>query len=657
MKLVPSSYDSNSLTGYSIFRFMGDSWETQSPVDVRYSPRADAEPIFGVNIRKERTITLGLQMGASTAHTEVDTLNKIFNTKGTAERALVATDSDDSNRQWYLNAIPARIKIQGAAYIADLKAGYGYWRTVGTATDAWAGTASGETHDIAGTAVFGNAHALPVISFMPTAAKGGGNIYRRLVINTNPTDVTLTGGYNIAGTAGWDTATAVSGGKVQADGDDVRVFVDNREQDRWFGTSTHDINQAATFIYTNLTWQPRIELTTLETFGTATVITTLPFARPSGKSATSMWKRLPASGLGLVGSEVFTWTGKDDANFKVTGVTRSALGTSAGTASAGSTFKWMEHLIWVLYGSTTLTAPVVDDTYKPIIDLANINVTRAYTVFTDNAGKRTMSWQGGVNSRSGPDTEVYTGSHTAFASPATEMGMAIRSWLKGNRYQDENADLQWNIYVPEGATAIDATRQTYRNSSAWPKIAALYVSDNGRSWGSPIFNDGTASPGTAGTWGTITSSGVSLGGTKYYIRFQFKGGVGAGTASGGTPYEADWEINSATLYLDTSRQPTISFGSEITDVYDLDATLSVSPSGDSFRITRQIKINQTLVVDCANKLVYLQEDNTRGPLPATPQSQLEWLRLTPGVTNTFTLTETGLTAMTVTTTWQCRSLS
>jgi hypothetical protein len=107
----------------------------------------------------------------------------------------------------------------------------------------------------------GDDDCYPIIRIKPITAKTGGYSKKRWVAikwnatagqNTYPTLIVM------------DTATEVAGGDMQADGDDLRVWSDGQEIDRWFGAGTgvqYGPNHATTNIWVNLNWQATVSLT------------------------------------------------------------------------------------------------------------------------------------------------------------------------------------------------------------------------------------------------------------------------------------------------------------------------------------------------------------------------------------------------------------
>jgi hypothetical protein len=429
--------------------------------------------------------------------------------------------------------------------------------------------------------------------------------------------------------------------RMQADGDDLRVIVDGAERDRWLS----GINTSTTKVWANLSLSPRIELSLSGAIAGSGAVTTLAFKKTGGWK--SVIKRLPSRGELVIGSEVFSWTSKSEGDIAVSGVTRAIHGSSMASHADGDVCKWLEHDVWLVYGDPTLGAPVVDDTQKPMVDLTSTNASHVYTSMADLTGRRSGAWAASVLGRRGSESTTYTGDHEADADPATEMGMSIRSWLSGSRWQDENAELMWQIKVTQGVTTVSMTGEKFRSSSSWPGIAALEVSRDGRRWAT-VWNEAT--PSALNTWEAVTHSTVSLGATYSMLRFRLKGGIGAGSS-----YRASFEVNDVTLALDAAGVPVIAPGAEQSAV-DLDLKVTNQTSGEVFALRRQVNLNDQLEVDCAKRMVTNLANNVRGPLVDRPDGQTEWLRLLPGVTNTIKVEDTGLSGVDVTALYEDRNL-
>jgi len=157
---------------------------------------------------------------------------------------------------------------------------------------------------------------------------------------------------------GLDTAALVSAGKVQADGDDFRVFIDSEEAPRWFGTAAnHDFNSQYTQVWVNFELEPAKEaildgaIDNSQTTITVTKGDTSPF---------------PSFGFLVIESECIEYTGKTQSTF--TGCVRASRGTSAASHADGLSCYWVEKKIQCVYGHTAATAPDARDDRKPMFD-------------------------------------------------------------------------------------------------------------------------------------------------------------------------------------------------------------------------------------------------------------------------------------------------
>lgn len=484
-----------------------------------------------------------------------------------------------------------------------------------------------------------------------TAVGGGLAAAGYCYVDTEQIQYTISGSTFTAVTRGLNGTSAathldnavIKWSRTQADGDDWRVYIDGVEVDRAFGTSTNAFNLAATKIFSRVPLQARIEIGLGVAIDNSTAITEIYFQ--DTKAYRTLFGRLPSSGQLIIGSEAFTWTGKDAKAFKLTGVKRTVFSTTIAAHAVGDACKWMEHIIQIVYGDFTLGAPVTDTTRTPIWDLTSTNLSHVYTSMSDAAGLRAGRWAGSIlsyRSRGRGDTGLYTGNQTAQADPATELGVTINSWKSGSRYQDENADIVWTINVPQGVTTVTATGEKRRTSSDWPTYT-FEASINGSKWIN-IWTEATPS-GSAAWENWSAHSAVALGATYYWLRFRMKGSVGAGSG-----YYAASELNDITLTL--ASKPTITLGAEVASPYDLNVKLSNSATSEYFTVRRMIDVGQSLQVNLKTRVCTYLKDNTVGPRIEYPDTQTEPMTLKPAVTNTFTITETGLANMDIDFAWE-----
>ena len=142
---------------------------------------------------------------------------------------LVATHSEDgSDYQLYCRVQSlAQEQNQPMTWTVILQTGMTAWISVSEETSSWSPTGTGGNKNIT---VGGNEETVLSLNATTTTAPTAGYIYQQLyqLVNVN----------GIAhGNRPWcltlNTAALVTAGKMQADGDDLRVFVDNVEVNRW----------------------------------------------------------------------------------------------------------------------------------------------------------------------------------------------------------------------------------------------------------------------------------------------------------------------------------------------------------------------------------------------------------------------------------------
>lgn len=433
----------------------------------------------------------------------------------------------------------------------------------------------------------------------------------------------------------------IKNSKVQADGDDFRVFVDGTETDRKFGTGSGGFNQALTLVYARAPLRSRIEIPLATAIAASGAITSIDLS--TDRIYREAFNRLPEAGQMMIGSEALTWTEKDTKTFQLKGtVTRACFDTSEGAHAVADTCKWLEHIIQLQYGDLSASAPTIDATRIPMWDLTSTNLSRVYTSMSDNAGLRAGRFRGDLGSprsKGRGGTRLYSAAANTEADPATVLGIYAESWLSGSRYQDESIDANWQIYIPQGATTVTATGRKRRTSSSWPTFT-FDASTDGRHW-TTVWTEATPSGTSDEAW--ASHSAVALGATYYYFRFRMRGSVQSGSG-----YYVYSELSDITFTL--AAKPTITVKAETGTAYPLDMKITNVTNGEYFTIARMIQVGQTLTVTLAPKTrecVY-GKDNTVGPLIEYPSTQRAPLTLEPGAANQLKIEETGLTDVDVT---------
>ncbi len=170
---------------------------------------------------------------------------------------------------------------------------------------------------------------------------------------------------------GGTTGVAHSGGqtvnraRMLKNGNDVRVYVDGIEADRFFGTSTSQINAGATRLWVPLDIQPETLTCTVGTAMTAGVPATGGTLKVTTGQSTAGF---PNVGALCIDSEVITYSGRTATGF--TGLARGARNTTAAAHTESATIYHVQHSIIVCYGWAGADAPPTDAAKLPVFSLA-----------------------------------------------------------------------------------------------------------------------------------------------------------------------------------------------------------------------------------------------------------------------------------------------
>lgn len=578
-------------------------------------------------------------------------ISRWFDTLNEEPVKLLAEDTADSDRQWYLMVTPLSIIQDNDSAIIQLLLDEPYWAVETTSTSTWTITASGQTKTITN---LGNV-ARPIIKITPTSARTGGYNYKRFVevngyydqpnypINIGPLD----------------TAALVTAGKCQADGDDFRVFIDGVEVPRWFGTGTSAFNQTTTKIWIVLDTKQWIFLdgTYIGAVGAGT-ITELEYDKTAYVRA--KLEKLPAQGfVRYLKSpdvrEYFTYTGVDVVNCKLTGVTRASKNTTATSFPAllSTSVVFGDHDIWLLYGNSAATAPVYDESHKPIFDLtSSTNNSWVYTEFYEEGVPRAGAWTKNLFTSLLGTSAPYTGNRGAIADPATEAGLRMATAKKDGVEAAENASLAWTLNIPGGIDAIATmTGEKYREGSDWP-TTEIQKSDT-----SAVYTTAQtiATPSASATWEAVSISSVTVNtnvpsevSNVHFLRL-----IQTGTLSALASNSASVEIEGCTLTLPNTGIASIR--AEGTSTYYLEAIITNVTTGDAITIVWPMKLNEMLIVDCDARTVTYQDGTNALAAITLNSDRVDWLNIEYGSTQLM-YEETGAAGLTVVLEWKDKAV-
>lgn len=388
--------------------------------------------------------------------------------------------------------------------------------------------------------------------------------------------------------------------KILKNMNDLRVFVGATEIPCWKSAIG-----ANTKIWVNLLFKPGISLTLLGAIADSGAVTTVSVAKTKANLASL--SLLPYRFLFYIDSEVFVGYAPNTSTYSFSVSSRAAKGSSMAAHASGASITWIEHDINIVYGNLAASAPEVDDTTKPIFDLASsTNTSWVYTTLGDESDLR----RGGAidftsSAGVGGNCGHYTGSHGADVTPYTELGMLFKSYDLNGIPKADTANLGWKFHHTAGFTTVTVTGAKYRKGTDWPTVGLwVYatVRNKKKKWvtiSSYTFVE--ASPSAADSWEALAShSGVALGATYNDIYWSMAGSIAAGTLS--TPNEVYAEIQGATLVINSSNVlQSVGLGGVEGSSYYLDATLTVvvsSVDGDAISLKHAMKASETLIVDC-----------------------------------------------------------
>lgn len=632
MKVVSIGGIANDETSYFMWL---EAPFTQPSLKLEKTQREGRDMVITRARRESLTMNLSIIVyGASEAATKIlrEALLAALDTGETAI-ALVVSD-DDGNADRYRYVVVQSVDEQkneegpGQLLVATLVThGESRWRAIGAVEQTWALTASEQTVVVPNG---GSLPARPVYTIKPTAAKNApGNAfgYRAFCAvrwegrsaSFYPVDITG---------ANWDTDALITAGKITAQ-TNIAVQIDGAMRKRWL----NDYDTADTSVWVNLDWIYCPNTYLLTGFGSGDTVTTI--------DADGAIDNFPFSGILQIDSELFTYTGKDNATRQFTGVTRAARESTAaahtgGTDSSGDTVHLIQHDIWLLYGDSGYWLNTYDrsgpdehgfrnDTiYKPMFDLTrSSNDAWWFDQFGQDGAayvNRAMSWRRG--------------------------GAPNGTFVNGDPWDD--------IILTNGAsTDIQTGESFWAIQTAYNLYAARIVGragnfEPGTPWQVGLYSGGAVYVNiaeTAANQGELRDFDLTVTGERYGEDVRFYQRCGGSM-------QAHLDI----CRLFWAEYPTTTIYDEVV-VYDLNMVLENVTTGKSITLALAMAVDEQLEVDTENHTVTLLDDGSSQYQALTKDSRRrEMLELQPG-NNTLKVTEDGLDGMTVYIEFEERSYS
>jgi len=443
---------------------------------------------------------------------------------------------------------------------------------------------------------------------------------------TGKSETQLTGitrGVNGTSNAAHLDDAVIYASKMEADGGDIQVLVNGIAVDYWL----QDINNATTQVWINIDLTATRDTTLGVAIADSGSISTITLENTAG-NITNLYN-MPSNGLVLIGSELFSYTGKNMTTRQLTGVARSVNGTSAAAHIVTDAVRWIEHEIYIYHGIHSLPSFTVDDDYKPYIELDSTNASWTWdATFTSTDADaefiltRTAAWRmansyaypPATNNTYYPGTGTYTRRYyesMSTSAPSTQTGdssltmSVLGMWCPDLSYAhfDTNG---WGFVSQSGFTHIAANGKRWESSAAgtdwWRTDAGYYMFRVGTT--TPFSNDAfnVAAPGSPDTVDTWSQASLDLSGTFYTVGFWPR------RTSADEDGEIRTEADVVTLTNVSTNIPVASAGSS-TEYYHIDADLVNTTTGDYITIDYNVALNSTLIINTEDHVVV---DNDSG---------------------------------------------
>jgi len=573
--------------------------------------RIGAWPVIVALQRKPHRLALLIRIVGSDRHALRSQLFRWFDPEDETPKVLAAENHDGI--AMYVYALCEDLRVYGdqqhdTVFVATLAVdGDVRWRSVTPNSDSWAITATADTNVITND---GEDEAYPIITLSPTSGKTGGYDYRKWVPVVWRS---RNAGQQYSCMATLDTDALNTAGKMQADLDDLRVLVDGSEAYRWCDPDGADDPATKIWWFMDFTRAPDLELDVA--IAGAGVIASIQVDDEVELAL------MPESGIVLIGSEAFVYTGRNLTDKQLTGVTREAKGTTIAAHNIGDAVHWIQHDVYILYGNAAATAPVVDDAYKPMFELdLSDNETWVYEVFGDSGNHRAGRWGGAepieqYGSRSGR----YTGTEEITPTDPYEVAGSFIAY--------DNFPAGWYLENPCGIV-----------NAAWAdgKMRAAVVDDwlvhlgywlRTSTWWS--WQATLADPAIAWTWEAWSAAAaVADWAPADAISIKIYLYVGA------------VEVGTVTVSLYADEVPLVTVGPEQGN-YELSGTITNQATGDAITVTFVMDLDTELEVNTDERTAtWLEDDSGQFQAVSLSTARRHWLRLLPG-DNTFRFDDVG----------------
>ena len=381
LSMTGTEYEGRFLTEFDI--------ASQFPLEAIMAEAPGEFPSFIRGDPQDRVIPLHIIVRNST-QTLIDGLKKVFSPSRDPVYLRVIDDNGNQRRMQVksLGLTPWKGHDE-ESYVASLEAPEPVWEGASISSYSAMITGSAVSWQLNN---IGNERTPIDIQLFPTILKSNTDDFIRRWPMTIAWRSELDGvdsqglGYPVNITNGiWPTATEVGAGRMQADGDDIRVFVDGVEFDRYLD----DINTTGTSVWCSIPFQPaRVAVLSANMTNVSPADgASISVSNPEGTTA------FPDRGILVIGTEAITYNGLSATAFL--DIRRAQRATTAASHTAGDSIWWVEHDIVILTNYSAFASPLAAADRKPILDLpASSNILHSYGAdgFIQPDSMRTGQW-------------------------------------------------------------------------------------------------------------------------------------------------------------------------------------------------------------------------------------------------------------------------
>lgn len=633
MILIPYSYNGTSLqsTDYET-GFPRAQADLQIQAQLGYVKRAGAAPVFAGKDFQPHTMNLEVKALHDT-WTMFESINQLFDVMDETPRQFICTDAEDSNKQYYVYATPKQVLggHDGNMALVTLALDDPIWQSVTQNSQTWTITSSTSTTDFTNN---GNADAYPIYEITPTSSPSTDFPYcvflQVLPQSSKPwagRPLCITGATDTT----FDTAALVAAGKMQSDGDDLRVYRDGVAVDFWVS----GMNTTDTKVWVTEDMPEARNMTLKTAIGATDTVTEVEI----DYTATNFEhiSNMPNTGLlildasiGSTDTEEFYYTAKTvtDTKLAFTIGSRAKRNTTAVAHAAASNVRHHPYTYRINYGNATVSAPTIDNARKPLINLStSSNASFVYSTFYDLAGLRAGRWTPyGYDRPRTSRSDFYTSTNDeGDTDPATALGFDVRTSQSNGIWQPDTMTMYWIGSFPDYVTSFSASGEQNQSASTIPTFSMRYNID-GREGRVSLW---TVTPQTSTDYSTWTTWSKATTDSTVPPNVDALKWTVSGSVLGTSELYAKEAITAATVNF--TNPPHVMIRSETSSAVLVNCKITNATIGRFFTITIPAEVNDTIYVDTDPSFptVTLNGQIVNGAIKLDSVRAV-WLRLQPG---------------------------